>query len=167
MAKLDFALNINRRRLLASAAALPAACVVPEIRCGGPLNPAGAAQPLSPPSTIPALNVSAATARRLGDIARRNATRQEASLPLLSVVRELRRMKEQDEQEEFERFVAAHGRAVLEGILQRRREEEGDPNWRPRWAESVGIGTRVRRVLMEQFNQARRERALKSDGSRL
>jgi hypothetical protein len=129
MAGQEFPVNIDRRRLLVSAAALPAASIMPEIQCGEPLNLADAAQPLSPPSTLPALNVCAATARRLAEIARRNEIRREANLPLLSVARELRRMKEQELQDEFSRFEAAHGKAVLEETLKRRREAEGSPNW--------------------------------------
>ncbi len=110
MAKHDFPLNIDRRRLLISAAARPAASIVPEIQGGDPLNRAGAAQPLSPLTTLPALNVCPGTARRLLEIARRNEFRQDAGLPLLSVVRELRRMKRQEDLEEFERFAAAHGK---------------------------------------------------------
>ena len=51
---------------------------------------------------------------------------------------------------------AANGDAVLDGILKRRREEEGDPNWRPRWAEGVAIGNRVRGILLQRFRAARR-----------
>ena len=42
---------------------------------------------------VPPLNVCAATARRLLEIARRNEIRREAKLPLLPIAKELRRMK--------------------------------------------------------------------------
>jgi hypothetical protein len=148
MAKEDFPLNIDRRRLLVSAVALPAASVVPGIQCGEPVNLAGAVQPT--PSTVPALNVCAATARRLAEIAGRNAIRQEAGLPLLSVVRELRCMKRQGDLEEFERFEAANGRAVWEQLLKPRREA-GSTNWPPSWMEGVSLQSRVRKTLCERF----------------
>jgi uncharacterized protein HemY len=119
MAKQEFPWNINRRRLLVSVAALPAASVVPGIQRGELLNPAGAAEPLS--STLPALNVCGATARRLLEIARRNAIRQAAGLPLLSTVQELRRMKRQADLEEFERFEMVYGKAILDEVLKARR----------------------------------------------
>ncbi len=95
-------------------------------------------------------------ARRLLEIARRNEIRREANLPLLSPVRELRRMKKAEIEEEFDRFEAAHGRVVLDGMLKRRREEEGNPNWHPSWAEGVAIQSRVRGILLERFDAARR-----------
>jgi hypothetical protein len=150
MAKADFPLNIDRRRLLATALALPAASIVPGFQGGEPANLAGAAQPLSPPSAAPALNVSVATARRLAEIGRRNEIRREAGLPALSVLRELRRMKEQADREEFERFAAAKGRAVLEEILRPRREAEG-PNWQPSWMEAVSYQSEGYNILREKF----------------
>ena len=65
------------------------------------------------------------------EIARRNEIRREAKLPLLSIAKELRRMKKQEELEEFERFEAVHGKAVWQEVLKERREAEGNPNWQP------------------------------------
>jgi hypothetical protein len=94
MAKADFPLNINRRRLLVSSAALPVAVAASGMPCAAErLTLADVAQP----PTVPTLNVSAAMARRLLEIARRNQIRQEAGLPLLPVVQELRRMKKQED----------------------------------------------------------------------
>jgi hypothetical protein len=59
----------------------------------------------------------AATARRLMEIARRNEIRREAKLLLLSIPKELRRMKKQEELEEFERFQAAYRKVVWEEVL--------------------------------------------------
>ncbi len=95
-------------------------------------------------------------ARRLLEIEWRNEIRREAALPLLSVVSELRRMKKVEMEEEFAKFEAAHGRAVLDAMLKRRREEKGDPNWRPSWAEGLAIHSRVRGILMKEFQAARR-----------
>lgn len=82
---------------------------------------------MSPPSTLPALNVSTATARRLLEIARRNEIRREANLPPLSIAKEMRLMKQQEDLKEFERFAAVRGKAVLDQVLKARREAEG-PN---------------------------------------
>ena len=146
MAKTDFPLNIDRRRLLVSAAALPAAGFVPGVKGIGPADAT-----CLPPTAVPALNVCAATARRLLEIARRNELRHEAGLPLLPVVPELRKMKRQEDLQEFERFKAVQGKAVLEEILKGRREAEGNPNWRPRWIDVVGYQNEVRQILRQQF----------------
>ena len=67
------------------------------------------------------------------------------------MVPELRRMKRQEDSEEFERFSAAHRKAVLEQVLRPRREAEGNPNWRPTWIDVVGYQNEVRKILWEQF----------------
>jgi len=156
MARTDFPLTIDRRLLLISAAALPAASMVREIGCGEPGNLAGAVQPLLPPSSVLALNVCAATARRLLEIACRNELRREANLPLLSIPQELRRMKRQEDLEEFERFEAANGKAVWHEVLKRRREAEGNPNWRPNFMEGMRYQNQVRAIVWEQFRVSRR-----------
>ena len=92
---------------------------------------------------------------RLLEIARRNEIRREANLPLLSVVKELRRMKEQERLEEFERFQEAYGKVVWEEVLKPRREAEGNPNWVPSWIEGVRYQTEVYKTLREQFDAAR------------
>lgn len=61
---------------------------------------------------VSALNACGAKARRFLEIARRNEIRQEAGLPVLSIPKELRRMKKQADAEEFDRFEAAHGKAI-------------------------------------------------------
>jgi hypothetical protein len=104
---------------------------------------------------VPPLNVCAATARRLLEIARRNEIRREAKLPLLPIAKELRRMKKQEELEEFERFEALHGKAVWQEVLKPRREAEGDPNWRPSWIEGGSYQTQVNKILRQKFYAAR------------
>jgi len=143
MARRDFQLSINRRRLLATGAAMATAAIAPG---AGSVKAAfaNAAQPASLPAEAPALNVCAATARRLLDIARRNEIRREAGLPLLSTVKELRCMKEHEDGElrriEFEQFEAQYQKEVWDVVLRPRREAKGDRNWFPRnWAEGVGI----------------------------
>ncbi len=78
-------------------------------------------------------------------------------MPALSVVRELRRMKEQADREEFERFAAVNGRAVLDQVLNSRREAERDRP--PSWMEGLTIHNRVRGVLLERFCASRRSAA--------
>jgi Xaa-Pro aminopeptidase len=155
MAGQEFPVNISRRCLLVSAAALPAASILPGPE---PADTAAAAVIQSSAMAMEAepAKVCAATARRLQEIARRNAIRQEAGLPALSVVRELRHMKEQAEREEFERFAAVNGKAILDEFLKRRREAEGHPNWRPNFLEGMCLQNQVREILRQQFRASHR-----------
>jgi hypothetical protein len=152
MARPDFPLSIDRRRLLASATAVTASGIVPSAR---PAKSAARPFVQLPQVTSEAgpANVSAATAGRLLEITRRNELRREANLPLLSIAQELRRMKDQETRGEFKRFEAAYARAVWEKVLKPRREAEGNPNWRPNWMEGVSYQTQVRKILWEQFTQ--------------
>src|SRR5689334_7040808 len=79
----------------------------------------------------PALNVCAATARRIEEIVARNQIPEEVGLPLLSIPKELRRVKTADDLAEFERFAAQHRDAVWKEVLVPVRETKGDPHWRP------------------------------------
>jgi hypothetical protein len=147
MAKSDFPLRIDRRRLLASALAATSAYIVPGVK----LAAADVIQ--SSPLTLepePA-NFCPATARRLLEIARRNELRQKANLPLLSIPKELRRMKKQEDLEEYEQFEAVHAKAVWDEVLKPRREAEGNPTWRPSWMEGVHYQSQVHKILWQQF----------------
>ena len=161
MAKTDFPLNIDRRRLLTSTAAVTATGIMPGVKRADAAGPDFFQSSQMTSEAAPA-NVSAATARRLLEIARRNEIRREAKLPLLSIAKELRRMKKQEELEEFERFEVAYGEAVWEQVLKARREAEGNPNWRPSWMEGVSYQTQVNKILREQFYAARRVASLNS-----
>jgi hypothetical protein len=105
------------------------------------------------------LNVCATTARRLLEIERRNKLRREGKLPLLSVAKELRRMKEQDDSQKFSEafrpFEAANRQAVWAEVLKSRREALGDPNWRPNWIAGTGYQNEVFRILRERFEAER------------
>ena len=148
-------MNINRRRLLATGAAVATAAIALRAdRVDAALADTVQFPALTP--EVPPLNVCAATARRLLEIARRNEIRREAKLPLLPIAKELRRMKKQEELEEFSRFEAAYGKAGWEEVLKARREAEGNPNWRPTWMEGLCIQNQVRKILLEQFYAARR-----------
>jgi hypothetical protein len=113
---------------------------------------------LGNPQTIepPAFNCCAVTTRRLEEIARRNRIRDEAGLPLLSIPKELRRMKDVAdavaETDQFEAFATVHRAAVWDEVLAPERERRGQPDWRPRrWMEGLGYQTQVSRILRERF----------------
>jgi hypothetical protein len=163
MAKTDFPLNIDRRRLLTSAVAVTATGIVPGARPAKSAARTFVQLPQVMSEAGPA-NVSAAMARRLLEIARRNEIRREANLPLLSIAKELRRMKDQETREEFERFEAAYGKAVWEEVLKDRREAEG-PNWRPSWMEGVRYQSEVSKILWGQFYAKRQVASLNSSAA--
>ena len=106
-------------------------------------------------------NFCAAMARRLLEIARRNEIRQEAGLPLLPVVQELRKMKRQVGLEESERFAAVHHEAILEQVLKPRRDD--NPNWRPNFLENMGYQNQIHKILWERFRAARKRSNVGSD----
>jgi hypothetical protein len=115
MAKQDFPPNIDRRRLLVSAVALAGSSIEPGVGYAKAASATAAAQSIASAPGVQDLNVRPATARRLLEIERRNLLRAEAHLPLLSITKELRRMKQQEVSEEFERFAAAHGQGNVGG----------------------------------------------------
>ena len=150
MAKTDFPLNISRRRLLVSAAALPAASIVP---IGKPADTAAAAavQSSAIAPEAEAANVCAVTATRLAEIARRNRLRSEFGLPLLPVAEELRRMKTAADAETFERFRYALREPVFQTMLARARRQHGDAAWTPkdfceRWQFSREVEMRLKKL---------------------
>lgn len=148
--------DINRRQLVVAAAAATASAVAPALPViDADVMPDAAQAVLSAPD-VPGLTISTGMARRFLAIEHRQQIRREAGLPLLSIIKELKKLKRLEREEQFAKFAAANGDAVLDGILKRRREEEGDPNWRPRWAEGVAIGNRVRGILLQRFRAARR-----------
>jgi hypothetical protein len=114
--------------------------------------------PKRPPrATIPAagviaLNVCAETAQKIEEIVARNIIRAEAGLPLLSIPRELRRMKEVADEAAFEQFADRHRQAVWEEVLGPVRADRGEPNWRPiRWMEGLAFQAQVSSILRERF----------------
>ena len=155
-------LTIDRRRLLASGTALAATGIAPKADPAKAVNAAeatmGAATVNSLPTTeTPGWNVCAVTARRIEEIATRNRIRQEAGLPLLSIPRELRRMKETAKAEAFEAFAEVHREAVWEEVLAPMRQARGTPTWRPtRLLEGMGLQAKVSRTLRERFDASYR-----------
>jgi hypothetical protein len=143
--------TMNRRQLLATVAAIPTSGIVP------PQVAADAVPvPSIPTSESPPLNVCAATARRIEEIIARNRIREEAKLPLLSIPKELRRMKEVADAAKFEAFADAHRAAVWEEVLATKRQARGEPNWRPRsWMEGMALQAQISRILRQRFERSR------------
>jgi hypothetical protein len=100
MAKQNFPC-VDRRCLLISTGAFAAYSIEPNVECAEVTSLATEAQPLSAAPGIQGLDVCAATARRLLEIEERNEIRREAQLPLLSIPREVRRMKTQQVSKEL------------------------------------------------------------------
>ena len=108
--------------------------------------------PSIPTSEPSPLNVCPATARRIEEIIARNRIREEACLPLLSIPKELRRMKEAAVAAKFEAFAAINRQSVLEEVLESVREAKHDPSWRPTgWMEGLAYQARVSKMLRERF----------------
>src|SRR6516225_10772508 len=119
-------LTMNRRQLLTTVAAIPMSGILP------PQVTADAVPvPRIPTSEPFPLNLCAATARHIEEIIVRNRIREEACLPLLSIPKELRRMKTEAETVAFEAFANAHRGAVWDEVLTIKREARGEPNWHP------------------------------------
>jgi hypothetical protein len=152
------ALDIDRRQVvLASAAALTAAAMPSGVKGTKTTVPAPAiglakTQPIS--SGARASNISDATALRILEIEARNRLREEVGLRLLSVPKELRRVKTTADQKAFQRFEASHGNAVAGEVLKPIRDEKGDPNWRPGWMRGVALQKDVYRILRQRFRAA-------------
>ena len=140
---------IDRRQLLRGAAAATAISALP-----------GSEPAVAAPLEIEAANLasrfSTNTRSRLEEIAFRNELRKEAGLPLLSVAKELRRMKTVADEERFGQFAALHREAVWNGVLKLVRNEIGDPNWRPTgWIVGMGFQARVDGILRHRCQQCR------------
>src|SRR5690349_16037534 len=104
-------LNINRRHLLNSAATVAVAGIAPNIPHAEIFTKSEIVSSktwATPYPESPARNFGTITVLRLREIAERNSIRQAAGLPLLSVLKELRRMKELADSEKFRKFADAH-----------------------------------------------------------
>ena len=134
-------LSLDRRQLLASAAALgigtvPAGVAAAEVTNSNPAVPVGEIAR----SETAAWNVCASTAQKIEEIAARNIIRAEAGLPLLSIPKELRRLKQVTDAMAFEDFADRHRQTVWEEVLASVRETRGEPNWYPsRFVDGIYI----------------------------
>jgi|PersoiStandDraft_1058852.scaffolds.fasta_scaffold28421_2 hypothetical protein len=118
------AVHVDRRQLLASAATMAAAGVLPGRERAEAVDVAKALP--APPPPLEARSFGTVAARRIWEISRRNRLRQETGLPLLSIPKELRRMKNEADAAEFGQFVAKHERAVWDEVLKPIRDAAGD-----------------------------------------
>ena len=145
--------GLDRRQLLASAAGVAVSSIVPANQTAQGADAAEVFEVVNSQTTQPtSLNVCAVTARRLEEIARRNKVRAEAGLPLLSITKELRRMKKVDDDAEFDAFAIVHRQAVWDEVLALVRQARGEPKWWPRgWMEGLGYQAQVSRILRKRF----------------
>jgi hypothetical protein len=149
-------LSLDRRQLLASAAALgigtvPAGVAAAEVTNSNPAVPVGEIAR----SETAAWNVCASPAQKIEEIAARNIIRAEAGLPLLSIPKELRRLKQVTDAMAFEDFADRHRQTVWEEVLASVRETRGEPNWYPsRFLDGMLYQSRVREILRERFKVA-------------
>ena len=133
-------LSLDRRQLLASAAALSIG-TIPGIEAAAEVTNSGPAVPVAEiaRSETAAWNVCAGTARKIKEIAARNIIRAEAGLPLLSVPQELRRMKMVEDATAFEEFADRHRQAVWEEVLAPSAGSQGRAELATNWIDG-GIG---------------------------
>jgi hypothetical protein len=133
--------NLSRRQLLSTATTITVAEIAPNMEHEAHARPeiAQQAQALAPPSKEAQVQeFKGITLLRLREIVERNRVRQEAGLPLLSVPKELRRMKEVADTEKFRNFAEAHRRRIYQKMLARVRRQCGDPQWAPTGVLSGG-----------------------------
>ena len=142
---------LDRRQLLRGAAAATAIRALP-----------ASERAVAAPQEIEAANLagwshfSADTLRRLEEIGLRNRLRKEARLPLLSVVKELRRMKTVEDGERFNQFVALHQRAVWDEVLKSVRDGMGDANWSLNSITGIAIQANVLAILRRRYKDIKR-----------
>jgi hypothetical protein len=146
-------LGLDRRQLLAATAVVTAAGIVPNAETAEVANPTQAVNAAKISlSRKEALKVCAGTAQKIQEIASRNIIRAEAGLPLLSIPKELRRMKEISDAMAFEDFADQHRQAVWDEVLAPVRVAKGEPNWRPtRFMEGFAFQAKVNRILRKRF----------------
>jgi len=149
-------LSLDRRQLLMTAAALSIG-TVPGIEATAEVTNSGPAVTVAeiPTSKTAAWNVCASTAQKIEEIAARNIIRAEAGLPLLSIPKELRRMKQVTDAMAFEEFADRHRQTVWEEVLGPMRQTRREPNWRPtRLMEGFAFQAQVSKILRERFKVA-------------
>ena len=144
-------LTMNRRQLLATVVAIPVSGILP------PQVTADAVPVPSIPTSEPSpLNLCAATARRIEEITALNRIRAEACLPLLSITKELRRMKEAATAAKFEAFANGNRSAVWNEVLATKRKARGEPNWHPSgWMEGLALQGEISSALRQRFERSR------------
>jgi hypothetical protein len=147
-------LSLDRRQLLATVAVATTVGIAPNAEAAEVANSAQAASVTKTwVSENSPLNVCVGTAaRKIQEIAKRNRVRGEAALPLLSIPRELWRIKSAEIAAEFEQFADRHRQAVWDEVLGSMREARGEPNWRPtNLMEGFAFQAQVSKILRERF----------------
>jgi hypothetical protein len=149
------ALDIDRRQvLLVSAAALTTAgmaLVAEETETTEPAQEIGLTNAGLFSSAAGASNIAGTTVLRIQEIEARNRLREEVGLPVLSIPKELRRMKTAADQEVFRQFEEVHAKAVWNEVLKPIRDAKGDPNWRPGWMGGMALQNDFYRILRQLF----------------
>lgn len=135
-------LPVNRRQLLASIATIAVAGIAPNIPHTEDFAKSEIAEPTKALSLASAgaepCKFDSITVLRLREIAQRNRIRLEAGLPLLSIAKELRRLKEAANIEKFRKFADANRKGVYDRMLARARRRCGNPDWAPTGVLSGG-----------------------------
>lgn len=124
-------LQLDRRRVMKTAMAISAGCVVTRIGAAGHIGPAPRPAPPNVTSASSVAHQNPAVAARLAEIAGRNELRRGCGLPLLSVAAEFRRMKKAEADDQFSKFCRAVKTKIREKLLARIRRKRLDPIWVP------------------------------------
>ena len=159
-------LGLDRRQLLASAAALSVG-TVPGIEAAAEVTNSGQAVPVAQiaRSETAGWNVCAGTAQKIKEIAARNIIRAEAGLPLLSVPQELRRMKQITDAMVFEEFAERHRQAVWDEVLGPMREAKGGAELAFKHLHGgIGFPSPGQQILHERFAPATSDKMRPSQG---
>ena len=154
-------LSLDRSQLLMTAAALTAAGTVPSAEAaGGHEFWPSSHRRRNRKHRRPRLGMFApGPLGKLRKLPQRNIIRAEAGLPLLSIPKELRRMKQVTDAMAFEEFADRHRQAVWEEVLAPVRAARGEPNWRPtRLMEGLAFQAQVGKILRERFKVAQHHR---------
>jgi hypothetical protein len=127
----DFAIELNRRGLLVSAAAA--------VTTSGAIGMVGAELPRGS-QTLPISKVVASprlsnsyvgVASHIAEVERRNLLRKEFGLPLLSVPKEIRRIKTAQAIQSFATFSEKYRSRLVEKMLAKMRRQRSKADWRP------------------------------------
>ncbi len=125
--------KLHRRDFLATATALATSGAARGIKSA----PESATTPVSSAAlSIPASYPNASA--HLAEITKRNLLRQESGLPLLSIPKELRRIKTAEASATFAKFCDSFREPVKGKVLARIRRQLGQPDWKPQGMLSGG-----------------------------
>src|ERR1700730_4229559 len=100
------------------------------------------------------------TAKARAEIEGRNRVREEAQLPSVPVVRELRKLYQLNRQNDFEEFFRTSPirKRLEEKLLARIRRSRGEPDWRPTGflsGSGFAFHTRTRKIMRKIWRMQR------------